>query len=461
MDDPPTHEDTVARGFNPRPPSMIERRFASPAPAMLSTKYPAPALDAGYSDNSNSQGYGATESYSHYTSYSPGQVINVSSPPQMATSADPFSTPSVYGQSPFSPLASPISTVNQTYNERGEFVAGPVLTRQSSRSNLSRQPSAAMAAYPSVNAAIARQPSARDPSAADPIQYVTTASDLTSQNVPANDYVDLARSSVTPFQAAQYAEISRRLNTEVPGGLNTPAVREYVQGRMGSATEDQGAEYEEVPPLPPKDRVSPFADPTSAPPSPQTNYVVPHEDELAPEPASPASIAQDLDFPAPPSNTHIATSRYRIDSTPPMLPEILVQSRGSISSLSGYDFPSSVRGSLTPSAVSSGFLMAESSGLFPDSPLGNRFPATPSPLASSFGFLNTPSAVGKGSFPVTPVERDFHTAITATTDDDRIITSAGASNRAPVEDTAVTQPRGKKRHTVYTVYDPEDAYGGI
>jgi len=75
---------------------------------------------------------------------------------------------------------------------------------------------------------------------------------------------------------------------------------------------------------------------------------------------------------------------------------------------------------------------------------------------------NTRTAVGKGSFPVTPVERDFHTAITATTDDDRTITSASASNRAPVEDTAVAQPGGKKRpDTVYTLYDPDDAYGGI
>ena len=291
-----------------------------------------------------------------------------------------------------------------------------------------------------------------------PLQHV--ASDAARQSVPANDYVDLNRSSVTPFQAAQYAEISRRLNTPVPGGLGTPAAREYVQDRMDGVAGGTDTVHE-VPPLPPMDRASPFADPEeSTPPSPQRTSVVLQEEEPAPEPAAPSSIGHDLDFPALPASTHVASLRYRIDSTPPMLPEILVQSRESTGTFSAYDFPSSVRGSLTPSAVSSGFLMAESSGLFPESLLGGSgFPATSSPLASSFGFLNTPTAVGKSSFPAIPVERDFHTAITAPSESDDPRT---ASASAPAEALAVTKPgEKKKRDTVYTLYGPEDAYGGI
>ena len=34
---PPTHEDTIVRGFNPRPPSMVEHRLPSPANPMLNT----------------------------------------------------------------------------------------------------------------------------------------------------------------------------------------------------------------------------------------------------------------------------------------------------------------------------------------------------------------------------------------------------------------------------------------
>jgi len=68
--------------------------------------------------------------------------------------------------------------------------------------------------------------------------------------------------------------------------------------------------------------------------------------------------------------------------------------------------------------------------------MGSRFPVTPSPLASSFAV--TPPAE-QSSFPAAPEP---------------------AAN-AETQPQAQARPDAKKRQSVYTVYDPEDAYGGI
>lgn len=85
-------------------------------------------------------------------------------------------------------------------------------------------------------------------------------------------YVDLSRSSVTPFQAAQYEEIQRRLNMPPPEPV------------LGSLAEEEYPKQEPTPKGP-----SPFADPS--------------EDMLP-----------------PPSPVH--SNRSRIDSVPPRLPEL-------------------------------------------------------------------------------------------------------------------------------------------
>ena len=85
-------------------------------------------------------------------------------------------------------------------------------------------------------------------------------------------YVDMSRSSVTPFQAAQYEEIHRRLNMPAPGPV------------LGSLAEE---EYPREGPAP--KGPSPFAD--------SSEDVIP-----------------------PPSPAH--SNPGRIDSTPPTLPEL-------------------------------------------------------------------------------------------------------------------------------------------
>lgn len=313
--DPPTHQDTVARGYNPPSPVMVERRSMYPA----SPNYP-------------------------------------SSPELMSPSSG---NPLVF-QAPFSPITPNATTPVTGY---GQGWPAPVLTRNTSAS------SAGSSAHEYAQRAQER-----------PLPSPRTS-------LRPDEYMDLERTSVTPFQAAQYVEISKHLNTEVPKGLDTPAVAAFVKNA-------------ELPPLPPK--TNPFADAEA-------------EDDVD-------ENTQEIEFPAPPSPVHPGASRRRVDSTPPMLPEIVVESRAS-SYLS--DSGSSPFATGFPSGQT---LVVKGSGLT-DSPMGSRFPVTPSPLASSFAMPSPPAAAS--AFPAAPPPA------------------------------AQPRPDAKQRQSVYTVYDPEDAYGGI
>lgn len=353
MNDPPTHDETVERGFNPMPPTMMQRRLASPAPT-FGTQYGAPGPVPAHYGGASGYDYGTMDQYGQYNQQS------------SATSAHPmYNQPnSAYGQSPFSPVTSP-------YN--GGQTAD--LARQpSSATQLSRQPSAGPNLY-----------------LQDDAQYATY------HNQGQTEYADLDRSSVTPYQAAQYAEISKQLNADVPLSMGTPAFNEH--------------NMEAPPPVPGKDTNSPFADPI-----PAVLLAGGSSADAAVHPGpSMDSDAQNLnDFPAPPSPAH-SLNHQRIDSTPPMLPEIHVESRPQ-----SYDFPASVRGSGVGSGYPSGVTKD-----FLKSPLGSQFPATPSPLASSFGIPTPPAAAM--SFPMSTARE--------------------------------VKPAENKRPE--TIYDDEDAYAGI
>ncbi|KAJ7230622.1 hypothetical protein GGX14DRAFT_554105 [Mycena pura] len=333
LDDPPTHQDTVARGYNPpTPPAMMENR----------------------------QLYASQPNYP----LSPGLT---------PTSGNPL----VF-EAPFSPISpgmtSPVSAYDNGYGAPTMNV--PVLTRNLSASSAS--------------------------SAHAPAQYAQYPAVPASRNSgPQNEeYLDLERTSVTPFQAAQYAEISKQLNTEVPKGLDTPAVNQFVMDKMP-------IKDAELPPLPTQD---PFVDAATR-----------EEEDANEEDEATLPKVQDLSFPAPPSPVATSASRYRIDSMPPSLPEIIVQPRVSVSTYMS-------EGS-SPSASMAGFPSGQTvflkSSPFAESPINSRFPVTPSPLANSFT-IRTPPAAQSG----------FRTAGQPGTD-------------------------VKDRRSVYTVYDPEDAYGGI
>jgi hypothetical protein len=375
LEDPPTHQDTVNAGFNARPPpSMAEHR-----PPTFGTLYGATAPNyAQYQHSPITDGYQV------------GQVY--ATQPTSATSANPFFAPAPYSPNPFSPASekAPSPTAESP-------ITPQIITRKSSSASAGQVTT------------LSRQSSGK-----------TLRNDVPS-DIPANDYVDLSRSSVTPFQAAQYIEISETIGSDVPNGLSTP----MVNAQLGSVDEELDAP---PPPPPKKDELSPspFSDPVHA-----------NRFSVA---SSNVSEADALEFPAPPAPIMTSTSRYRIDSMPPMLPEIRLDrdSRASFGASSlgmspaRYDFPTSATSSGFPtSAVSSEFATAQVINIPPKS-LGNThsaFPATPSPLASSFGAPSTPD---RGSFETAPSTPRANNLASPPTD------------ARPI-----------------TVYDPEDAYGGI
>lgn len=157
VDDPP------APSYNPRPPTMIERHVNNASPALAAQRNfsgSGPNFYGGYGQQS----------------LGPGDVVQPA-----------------YGQPAMG------------YGEPGQLARQP-----SNGAFLTRQPSAAVGHGNPVQPT--RQPSNviapnRQPSAAG---YGATPEDTNAH------YVDLNRSSVTPFQAAQYAAISRHLDDMEP-----------------------------------------------------------------------------------------------------------------------------------------------------------------------------------------------------------------------------------------------------
>lgn len=329
--------------YKPRPPTMIENR-ASPAPT-FGTKYGSPP-PAAYMQDSYS--FGMYDS-GPYPSFGPGQYVNS---PVTATSARAM-------------MNEPPRMPDPSYDDQSQYLV--------------------------------RYPSVSEQHLATPVTVHRQPS-VTSNTVPADDYVDLSRSSVSPFQAAQYAEISRQLNTDVPKGLDTPAATHFIGSEKPVLqTVGEVNEEDEQPKMPQSQASSPFDD----------------------------RLDEELEFPAPPE------MGTRIDSMPPILPEIHVRN-------GSYDFPSSIRGSSIDSTTGN-----DMTG--PAVPYGQKFTLTPSPLASSTGLVPEPDteSVKASSPPAAPV------------------------TPAPLAETPATAPKPageepkKRPDTVYTIYDPDDAYGGI
>ncbi|KAI9507674.1 hypothetical protein F5148DRAFT_1376386 [Russula earlei] len=180
--------------------------------------------------------------------------------------------------------------------------------------------------------------------------------------LPERHYVDLSRSSLTRSQAAQYAEISKKLHTPMSSVLGT------------------------VP-----ENASPFVDPDANHPAPV------------------ASHNWGTDDPLP---TPILVNHSRVSSKPPILPEIRV--------------PDSPAPSLEIPV-----------------PLSAR--ESPSPFTVEFSNLRIPPPEGLK------------------------YKSSPLATASPVQDQPASIPRdpkteaepAKRPDTVYTLYDEEDAYGGI
>lgn len=155
---------------NPRPPTMIERHFNSPAPSMPPPNhygnYGQPQQGPAYFGHQYGQQHGAHAPYGYQAAYNPGQ--------------------GAIGQA-YSPLASPI---RDAYDD-------------------------AATAAPYLNNQVTSKPGS--PAGG---RSLTRSSNGENQSLPMSD---LGRGqSVTPYQAAQYAEIGRRL-TDSPVGNTNPA----------------------------------------------------------------------------------------------------------------------------------------------------------------------------------------------------------------------------------------------
>lgn len=419
LPDPPTHEDTVARGYNPPPSSGMEQQHL-----------PVPASAWGYGGSHYEQNAAGADFQNYYPNQVvPGQIVSPTSPPR-TTQGQLFINPHAAYPGPQS-VFSPISPLQSPYEQS---ISSPVLTRQASNGF-------AIAPYPTLT----RQPTTK------------------SSQIPADDYVDLDRSSVSPFQAVQYAEISRKLNSQPPSGLSSPA-QLYATQQKDLPPPPPARSSPEIPASVASYSVSPFADPThTAPGSPPSSPRFPVTPVMT-EPSTPVTpsmlnvqtlhipahstdtVSQvELQFPVPPSPAISYSSRYRVDSLPPTLPEIQVQNRSSVSSFMknsplGSGFPSGV------SDVGEMGLQTRLENKYVNSPLASSF-GIPSPLAAFEDQLakaqeKAVKATSASSPLAAPVTRDSTPAPAP---------SSSATERSKDSD-------GKRPNTIY---DPEDAYGGI
>ncbi|KAK0214921.1 hypothetical protein IW262DRAFT_1465701 [Armillaria fumosa] len=400
MQDPPPDPGND-HPYNPRPPSMLERRNH---PMSFGTQYGAPGPIHPPERSQTRYDMGMDRGYS---------------PPSATNSANPLFAPAMYRQADDTPRPTPAPLDTPQYVYSHDLDDGPLPSPVYGLGGPTIPPSASVnrasgnTVSRDVSSVVTYEQSVYRPS-------MTSSAPRQSLPIPANDYIDVTRSSVTPFQAAQYVEIANRLATEVPQGLDTPAVNEYVHSREASlATIGSGA----PPVVPPKDSHYSQASNSTGSQSPK---------RTSGQSQASVDIMKDLEFPAPPSPVLSTSSRYRVDSAPPTLPEIAID-RGSVSQ---YSLPSSYRDS-TGSAPQyspfpgsgSGFPSGVSQTITVGGKLGpqSRFPTTPSPLGNSFVMSEN-----RNQFPSSPTP---------------------SSPTIPEAKVHVQRPE--------TIYDAEDAYGGI
>ncbi|KAM6497348.1 hypothetical protein JOM56_007821 [Amanita muscaria] len=321
MHDPPAHEDVVARGYNPRPPTMIERKMASIPAVTYGNMYKVPP--AGY--------YNPASGPDNQAMFAGGQLGNSSGSPHTQVPFTDGQLMNPFVSAPPSPGSFATAGHSQSSNgglvtPKAPYIMKPPLgPRRTSRPATGSDPGAA-------NGFTFPQRQGSRPGTAERQQE----QNVIPEQVPSDDYVDLSRSSVSSFQAAQYEAISRKLATDVPRGFDDVDVT--------SVMAPSSLEYiDEAPPVPPK---SPFEDPEYAAVQPSTESdddappPVPSKSPFEdPAPEHETEIMQDslresytsyqtlrtpelLDFPVPPSPALTLMSRHRVDSWPPTLPEL-------------------------------------------------------------------------------------------------------------------------------------------
>lgn len=389
-------------GRGPRPPTMIERHrqaFANPTPQLNS-------YQSGYN-------YGARANYNDFgpaappVSFAPGQIV-----PGQYGNAAPF----------FNPSFQPGVSVNaQAYDAQGAPIARA--PSNGAATMLSRGPS---------NGAVS---------------MLARGNSVSHLANPEADYADLSRASVTPYQAAQYAAISKQLN--IPPPVPLPQVSESAEHEefKHMSKSSLGAGKQSM------DLISPFED------AGDVSYTKAEEYR----PSRPSSEFHSIEPYVPPA---------RITSPPPSLPELHTTSR----IFSSVDFP------VTPSPCTATFDSPRASGGIDEAP-------TRPPIAA----VAEPSPLGRASPkladrmpPLSPVASSPQRAQFVTVND----THRHNGRETPVEIGFVREcapgtpapayhelaspiadvPMPPKAHVAAapaqakrpeTMYDDEDAYGGF
>ncbi|KAI0322802.1 hypothetical protein OF83DRAFT_1167294 [Amylostereum chailletii] len=204
-----------------RPPTMIERHVNNASPALAHQR----SLGGPY--ETNPYGYPVAAGYGQPATFGPGDAI--------------FNPPSPDFYSPYSqqPMGSPISSTVPSYHTSMDY-------------GMPMPPQGAITRQPSSGQSLARQAS------------MGNGQQFNGSMDDDQHYADLSRSSVTPFQAAQYEEISRKLGSPAPVLGGVP--EEPISPPPTALTSGMH--------VPSNTGHSPFSDPEDALPSP---YVVsPH-----------------------------------------------------------------------------------------------------------------------------------------------------------------------------------------
>ncbi|KZT07209.1 uncharacterized protein LAESUDRAFT_758622 [Laetiporus sulphureus 93-53] len=445
-------------GHSPTTPSMMVEQTVNSAPPTF-----------GY------QGYGTPDAYhNHYypsqPSYPPGQYVSAAPGQEQRAMGNPFIAP--YGQLPAGPIGDG-SPYDYAYNAQSQMLSrqqsnGQYLNGQYSGAQLSngqhvsRQPSAGpvqnLSLQPSSGPvqSLARQTSLGSDQSLDGQliegaqnlyrQPSDLAAELVARRLSAGaaqllarqsnngngavdaagdaQYVDLSRSSVSPFQAAQYSEISRQLNipSPAPAYTATPSNDKIViqnlplslqsgavarNSALSAASNDK-----QLPSQPTTPRESPFAD-TAAVQDVYVHSSSAHDGDMLDPPDSPHKRDSFGPLPLPDFEAYT-----RVASTPPSLPEIQVQQRA----FSPVANVSPVKASFTVPA-----------------------PPKPSPLGTFYALPSPPPEAH-----VVPVA-----APTASPD-----SAADVSMNAPAAPATVEQNGVQRPENVYT-HSNKDAYTGV
>jgi len=447
LPDPSTRGDIMNGGYTYNPPMMMQRNHETSIPA-------SPWSYAG----SNMAGYGihSQDASDHVLSSAPLAQTFVTASGQHFEQDPTASTPlrSPYGQSP----------------SDSSFLVRQLSNNLSQRRTLAQSKS----------------------TSAVPHQTFISPPATGNAQIPADDYVDLSRSSVSPFQAVQYAEISRRLNDSSstsstiispaqiyaiqqkelppvptvmpvwkPSAANTTAVSPFDDQEPSSPLSPQSVQdnlkVEAVtasvaPPITKPVPLPPPAASTSLTMGYKASYEAPSlgvQTIHLPASSTDSSLQEEFEFPVPPSPAISYISRYRTDSLPHVLPEIKIQQRSSVSSyIPGSPMTGGYISGMTDTSGVSGYSEIPSMGL---RSLGykpeSRFVPAPSPLASSFA-VPTPAMEHEGRF----------AEAQANTMRDGI---QNASAEISIKAAGSAEPKNPELKRPETVYSPDDVYGGI